>query len=158
MVKSKFDKNIIFVGQRLPLPPAQIKMMDDQRKAGNYAEWNMMYAMQDSAVKGSFGMGGSWMINLKGTKPVQIELAHTHDCDEILGLSGSDMDNLDELGGEVELWLEDEKYIITRSCLIFIPKGMKHCPMFVRRVDRPFFFFGSLKGKNYDRSWEEEYR
>ena len=41
---------------------------------------------------------------------------------------------VEELGGEIELWLEDEQLIITRSCLVFIPRGMKHCPMFVRRI------------------------
>lgn len=158
MTKSRFDRNFVFVGQSMQLPTAQVEMMDDQRKAGNYVEWNLMYDMQDSAVEGSFGMGGSWVMSLKGTKPVQIELAHTHDCDEILGLAGSDTNNPDELGGEVELWLEDEKHIITRSCLVFMPGGMKHCPMFIRRVDRPIFFFGSLTGKNYDRTWQEEYR
>ena len=86
MTKSRFDRNFVFVGQSMQLPTAQVEMMDDQRKAGNYVEWNLMYDMQDSAVEGSFGMGGSWVMSLKGTKPVQIELAHTHDCDEILGL------------------------------------------------------------------------
>ena len=118
------------VGDRRPW----LRGQNVARNAGDegYPPWR-----PDSAVKGSFGVGGSWMVSMEGTKPVQIELAHTHDCDETLGFAGSNMANVDELGGEIELWLEDEQLIITRSCLVFIPKGMKHCPMFVRRVERP---------------------
>jgi hypothetical protein len=53
------------------------------------------------------------------------------------------------LGGEVEFWLEDEKYLLTKSCLIFAPKGLKHCPLRVIRVDRPIFHFTVVTGGEY---------
>jgi hypothetical protein len=37
----------------------------------------------------------------------------------------------------------EEKHILTKSCLVFVPKGLKHCPFIVRRVDRPIFHFTS---------------
>jgi hypothetical protein len=158
MVGSTFSKNIVFVGDNVPaISPAQERMWEDQRQRGSSVEWKLLYAMQDSAVKGSFGMGGSWVVRIVGDQPVQIELAHIHDCDETLGFAGSDIDNPDDLGAELELWLQDEKYVITRSCLVFIPRGTKHCPLYVRKVDRPFFFFGSTVGDNYERTWEEDY-
>jgi hypothetical protein len=40
----------------------------------------------------------------------------------------------------VEIWLEDEKYIVDKSCLILAPKGLKHCPLRVLKVDRPILF------------------
>ena len=67
---------------------------------------------------------------------------HTHDFDELLGFIGSDWDNPAELNAEVEFWLEDEKYILTKSCVIFIPKGLTHCPLKLLRCDRPVFHFG----------------
>jgi len=51
--------------------------------------------------------------------------------------------NPNDLGGEVEFWLENEKYILTKSCLIFVPKGLKHCPLWVIKVDRPILFFAA---------------
>jgi hypothetical protein len=66
--------------------------------------------------------------------------SHTHDFDEIIGFLGSDPQNPQDLGGEVEFWLEEEKYMLTKSCLIFAPKGMRHCPLRVTRVDRPILF------------------
>lgn len=48
-----------------------------------------------------------------------------------------------ELGGEIELWLEDEKYIITKSTMVYIPKGIMHCPVIVRKIDSPIAFFSA---------------
>lgn len=75
--------------------------------------------------------------------------AHTHDYDEILGFFGSDTENMHDMCGEVELWLEDEKHIINKSCLVFIPKGMKHCPLTFTRVDKPIFHFSVGPGALY---------
>jgi hypothetical protein len=67
--------------------------------------------------------------------------AHTHPFDEVIAFVGTNPDDPQDLGGEIELWLEDEPYILAKSCLVFIPKGLKHCPLIVRRVDRPIFHF-----------------
>jgi len=54
------------------------------------------------------------------------------------------------LNGEVEFWLEDEKYILTKSCFILCPKGLKHCPLRVVRVDKPILFLAfSVSSKYY---------
>ena len=100
---------------------------------------------------------GSRIMSMEGTKPVQMELSHTHDCDEILGFAGSDPYNPRELGGEVDLWLEDEKYTINKTCFIFIPRGMKHCPLFFIRVDKPIFSYGATINSNYERPWEGDF-
>lgn len=75
--------------------------------------------------------------------------AHTHDYDEILGFFGSDMKDMYDLGGEAELWLEDEKHIINKSCLVFIPKGLQHCPLIFNRIDKPIFHFSVGPGQMY---------
>ena len=44
--------------------------------------------------------------------------------------------------------MEDEKYMLTKSCLIFVPAGLRHCPLRVTRVDRPLIFLAiSLTSK-----------
>ena len=40
----------------------------------------------------------------------------------------------------MEFWLEDEKYLLTRSCLIYVPRGLRHCPVTVKKVDTPILF------------------
>ena len=69
--------------------------------------------------------------------------------DEIIGFFGTDTENVFDLGGEIEFWLEDEKYLLTKSCLIFIPGGMKHCPIKFLKIDRPIFHFLMVTGGEY---------
>ena len=75
--------------------------------------------------------------------------SHVHDYDEILGFIGSDPEHPHDLGGEVEYWMEDEKYILNKSCLIWIPKGLRHCPLSITRVDRPILFLAISMSKKY---------
>lgn len=75
--------------------------------------------------------------------------AHTHDYDEILGFFGSDTKDMYDLGGEAVLWLGDEKHIINKSCLVFIPKGLQHCPLHFPRIDKPIFHFSVGPGQMY---------
>jgi hypothetical protein len=75
--------------------------------------------------------------------------AHQHDFDEVLCFFGTDWDNPYDLCGEYELWLGDEKHSITKSCIVFIPKGLKHCPLKFIRADRPIFAFSVGTGKMY---------
>lgn len=65
--------------------------------------------------------------------------SHAHDFDEVVTFIGNNVEDPYDLGGEIEFWLEDEPQILIKSCLIFIPKGMYHGPLVIRRVDRPIF-------------------
>ena len=75
--------------------------------------------------------------------------AHTHDYDEIFGFIGTNHDDPYDLGAEVELWLGDERHIITKTSLVFVPAGLKHSPLVFRRVDRPVFNYTTGPGKMY---------
>jgi hypothetical protein len=66
---------------------------------------------------------------------------HTHDFDETLAFMGGDPEHPMDLNGEVELFIEDERLLLTKSCLVYIPAGVNHCPMNFLRVDRPIFHF-----------------
>jgi len=74
---------------------------------------------------------------------------HYHNFDEYLLFLGMDPDDPFELGGEVEFWLEDEKHIITKTCAMFVPRGVYHCPFYIRRVDRPFMFITTGNTSKY---------
>ncbi len=78
-----------------------------------------------------------------GVKP------HTHPFDEVIGFFGSDPEDPHDLCGEIELWIEDEQYVMTKSFIVFIPAGTQHCPLNIRRMDRPIFHFTTGPGKSY---------
>ena len=73
---------------------------------------------------------------------------HAHDYDEIIGFFGTDLNNPYDLGAEAELWLGDEKHIINKTSLAFIPTGLKHALYFLS-VDRTIFHFTTGSGKEY---------
>jgi hypothetical protein len=104
-----------------------------------------------SWLDGGVVAGASQMVclwYLKAT-PDQSYPAHSHDVDEIVGFFGSDPHNPRSLGGEIEFWLENERFILTESCLIFTPKGMRHGPLVIRKVDSPIFHLTTMIGGQY---------
>jgi hypothetical protein len=109
---------------------------------------HFMMWLGDGIIKGSPYVEAVWL--WKGAAdPSGGFPQHVHEYDETLGFFGTDTENVYDLGGEIEFWLDDEKYMLTRSCIIFVPKGMKHCPIVFRRIDRPIFHFIFVTGGEY---------
>ena len=137
MAQLKCDKYIL----------TEIKIPDElQKTAAEYAKRaTRVLWLDDKVIEGAFHVNCSWY--WKATE--DCAPAHTHDFDEVIGFFGSDPQNPHDLGAEVEIWLEDEKYILTKSCLVFVPTGMKHCPLLLRKIDRPIFHFTIGTGGKY---------
>ena len=142
MAKLKYQKYIVDSTQI----PEQVKQKDAQISGGKTSR---VIWLDERVVSGAFLFNLSWYL-----KPLAVdrETGHTHDFDEILGFIGSDWKNPRELNGEVEFWLEDEKYILTKSSVVFIPKGVKHCPLKVLRADQPIIHFGTGPSARYTRA------
>ncbi len=77
-----------------------------------------------------------WRFEIPDPDPV--EWTHTHDFDEVLNFIGTDPKNPHDLGAEVEMQIGDEKHTINTTTSIFVPKGVPHCPMIHKGVDRPY--------------------
>lgn len=74
---------------------------------------------------------------------------HKHDFDEVLAAFGTNREDPHDLCGELEVWLDGEKHIVTKSFIIFIPKGLMHGPIGFNRIDRPIFHFGCGPAQMY---------
>ena len=64
MAELMYAGNIVtedFMPKLSPTPPEITAMMEEQEKAGNIIDRTMMFAIQDSIVKGSFFMGCEWV-------------------------------------------------------------------------------------------------
>ncbi len=140
-------------GEPLPIP----QRIQEQRARGNYVEATWMFALEDSAARGAFYTNCVWLWEKKGSGPLELEIAHTHDFDETLGFVGTVRDNPRALGGEIEFYLEDERYVLSESCLIFVPRGMKHLPLYLNRIDSPIFFWTAGNGSAYTRTSGDEF-
>jgi hypothetical protein len=75
---------------------------------------------------------------------------HSHPFGEYLIFLGTDPEDQFKLGGEVEFWIDNEKHLITRSCAVFVPAHISHCPLFFHRVDRPFMFITTANAITYE--------
>ena len=74
---------------------------------------------------------------------------HTHPFPELLSYFGTNVDDPSDLGGVVEFWLEDEKYLFEKSFVVYIPENVRHCPLRMHRIDRPMFHFTMGPGQMY---------
>lgn len=62
---------------------------------------------------------------------------HVHDYNELVLHIGSDPDNPEDLGGEIEFVVGDERLSFDSTSAIFIPKGVKHGPVTWKKFRRP---------------------
>ena len=108
--------------------------------------------IDENVVPGAFQFNTSWY---KKASETLDDKPHVHQEDEIIGFCGGDPQNDTDLNGEVEIYLGDEKHIITKSAMIFVPAGLVHCPLTLNRVDRPIFHFTVVLGGSYTRTEED---
>ena len=95
-------------------------------------------AVNDEILKGAFHISCAWIS--PGPNP-GVYPAHTHPHDEMIGFIGTNPDDPTDLGGEAELWIEDEQYFISESFLAYFPREIPHCPLMVHNVKRSIFHF-----------------
>ncbi len=97
-------------------------------------------SMGDELIKDSMHIGFRWILPGGPWPPSK---AHTHDADEVIGFIGTNPDDPTDLGGEVELYMgkEMERHVINKTTLVWLPKGLVHCPMTYLKIDRPILFF-----------------
>ena len=96
-------------------------------------------SLDNSVVTGAFYVETGWTM-----PPFAQEThgeTHSHDYDEVLAFFGSNTEDPHNLNAEAEVRLGDEVHTVTKSCLIFIPKGVPHGPIVFKRIDRPIFHF-----------------
>ena len=144
MAGTKYGKYVI-TDSKLREPPAGIS---PEKRAEQARRTTGVLHLDNEVIKGAFYVDCVWF--WKGSD--YVNPTHAHDFDEFLTFWGTNPEDPHDLCGEVELWLEGEKHILTKSCLVFIPKGMKHCPMIVRKVDRPILHFAAGTAGRYTES------
>jgi hypothetical protein len=75
---------------------------------------------------------------------VMIPKPHVHNTAEILYFIGGNPMNFKDFGAEVEFVLgegeEAEKYTITSTTWVYVPRNLPHCPLNFKRIDKPIMF------------------
>jgi hypothetical protein len=118
-----------------------------------------MLWMDSRVIPGAFYAEAVWFWP-QGTRPVVVQPGeeskhqgippHSHPFPELLSYYGTDMEHPDELGAQVEFWMEDEKYVFEKSFVVYIPAGVVHCPLHMYNMTRPIFHYTMGPGQNYE--------
>ena len=157
MTQRQYAQNIIT--RTKEYTPQQLKMIEEMKLKNNVqstVKGERLLWMDNEMVPGAeMYMECLWLYE-GVTKSGSMEEPHVHDFDEIIGFISSDPDNPKELGARMEMHLGDEVHYLTKSCLMHIPAGMKHCPLTFLEVHRPVFFFTLAPVNKYGRTSEEK--
>ena len=66
---------------------------------------------------------------------------HKHDCDEIFLFLGTNKDDPNDLGAEIDFWLgegeEADKLTFGASSLVYVPANLLHLPIIYKNVKKP---------------------
>ena len=75
---------------------------------------------------------------------------HSHPFQQIIAFCVSDLNDIDKLHGEVELWVQGKPYKMNKSFYAIIPEGVEHGPLIVRNVKKPIFHYTVGNAKKYE--------
>jgi hypothetical protein len=144
MAETKYGKYIITEMKK------KLKFLPTTGEPPPTDERSIFLWLDDEVLKGAFYMECVWFWKTESHPPGAAS-EHSHKWDEILGFFGTNPEDPYDLGGEVELWLGDEKHVMTKSFLVFIPGGLKHRAVYIARVDRPIFHIATGPSTEYSR-------
>ena len=149
MAKAKWDKKYFVTELRDVI-------VDDAPWTPVFAdnEARRLLALDSDFIKGAFYMATAWFLpgdwpDKTGSLKSRTIGAHTHDYDETIAWVGSDPADPFSLNGEIEIWIDGKKNLIDKSFIAFVPAGIEHGPINIRRIDKPMFHFTAGMAKKY---------
>jgi hypothetical protein len=137
MAKKKYDKYII----REPLEKAFTPMIH--------------LCAEDDCHGSKFPNFPAELTSVLVTQPLTMNpKPHAHDYDQFLCFLGSNNKNLFEFDAEIEVVLgkEGEVNIVDTTSIVYLPKGLIHCPINFKRVGKPVLFMHLCFAPAYTRS------
>jgi hypothetical protein len=102
----------------------------------------------DTVPDSEFYSEAKWIVP-GSQKEIKLCESHTHEYNEVLGFFGFNYDNIQDLGAEIEITIDNEKNIVDRSFSACIPAGVQHGPLIIRNVQRPIMYIYSAKVGQY---------
>jgi hypothetical protein len=95
-----------------------------------------MTLMSENLVPGTkMYVETGWILGMPDPNPHIGE--HTHDYDEIILHIGTDPNNPEDLGGEIEIGIDGQPVTINSTSGIYVSKGVKHGPLVWKKFTKP---------------------
>jgi hypothetical protein len=153
MARLKYSKYIVTEPKPVPLE-LKAKFEAERKKRKSTIESTRLLTVDDEIIKDFFYVDCNWL--WKGSAEDTVEEPHAHDFDEVIGFIGSNRQDPHDLGGKITIWLDNQEHVLTKSCLIFVPAGTRHCPILFNRIDTPVMFVTISPVKRYSRKAEDQ--
>jgi len=87
-----------------------------------------------------------WVWDMPDPNPHIHEHSHGEGCNEIVLHIGSDPNNPEDLGAEIEFVVGGQPLVFDTTSALFIPAGVKHGPLTWRRLTRPHLQMAMVLG------------
>ena len=142
MAKQKNAKYVVDFDKPNPrFPPYRVKVDPNFVK-------RVVQVDADTVPGAEFYSETKWI--LPGSR-AEIKLceSHTHAFGELLGFFGFNYDDIQDLGAEIEITIDNEKQLVTKSFAAFVPAGIQHGPVVIRNVVRPIFHVSAGPSGHY---------
>ncbi|HSW58811.1 MAG TPA: hypothetical protein VLH15_10430 [Dehalococcoidales bacterium] len=109
--------------------------------------------LEDDIAQGSFYVDFVWIWEGNGGAPAP---EHAHDWVELIAMVGGDREHPYDLGGTMSIVLGDETHYMTRSSLVCVPRGLKHCPWKFIGIKKPTLVFTAGPSAMYSGSHKKD--
>lgn len=129
----------------------KLELHDINRKSGGNADYIAWWTGKDME---GFNLNFTWAFHT-GLGAWHEKDPHVHPNDECLLFVGLDPDNPDYLGAEIEIAMgeEQEIHVFNTPTVVVAPKGLVHCPLITRRVDKPYGFSAICLSVEHETKW-----
>ncbi len=126
----------------------KLELRDINRKSGGNADYIGWWSGKDME---DFKLNFTWAFHT-GLGAWHEKDPHVHPNDECLLFVGLDPDNPEYLGAEIEIAMgeEQEIHVFDTPTVVVAPKGLVHCPLITRRVDKPYSFSAICLNTEHD--------
>ncbi len=95
-----------------------------------------MTLLSDRLISGAGNyIEAGWILAMPDPNPHILE--HVHDYDEVVLHIGTDPNDQEDLGAEIEFVIDGRPCTITKTSCVFVPKGVRHGPLTWKRFSRP---------------------
>ncbi len=149
MAAMKYADRIITTARPFT-PEVQAHIEADRKTGRSSVESTHLLTVDNEILKDFFYVDCNWLWSGSSTAPAG--QTHVHEFDEVYGFVGSNRDDPHDLGGEITFWVDGYPEKLTKSCLVYIPAGVPHCPLFYDRIDKPIFFVAISPTKQFTRT------
>lgn len=110
-------------------------------------QYPTMTLMSNNLVPGSNNyIEIGWVYEMPDPNPHIHEHSHREGCNEIVFHIGTDPNNPEDLGAEIEFVVDGQPLVFDTTSALFIPAGVKHGPVTWRRVTRPHLQMAMVLG------------